>query len=271
MNKECGIIPINRTVPILLWGFIILSVFCFAASGYCAEESKLSDKDKLIKIFKETVNVSSKLFNNPPECKLLIADLQENKNYELVEPIVQTDDYKDPKLQYYLGKCSDLPLQRLVLYEPRLMDFILSLPPDEREKYGQVWNADGNFKLYRLSSSNMSNDSNNYIFYAGCWHSIKKNKQVQGMPIYSVIYLQKCKELAHVSIFGLPNCADNQQSENFSGVIKYKSKYYIFEVSHDVGSTSYHLSTYKLSELATKRYQVNIVCVYDLKGKGELK
>ncbi len=41
-------------------------------------------------------------------CEGLLAALQAGKEVEFVEPIVRTDDYNDPKLQAYLGRCPRL-------------------------------------------------------------------------------------------------------------------------------------------------------------------
>lgn len=261
---------------------IIGAMAVFPSVSLCEESSLLGEKTRILEIFKEMEYTINPSFNTP-ECKSIAADLQKNENYEILEPIVKTDDYHDSKLQAYIGKCHDLILNKVVGYEPRLTEYVFSLPPAEREKWGQVWNATRDFKLYRLNDSKNGNNFEKYIFYGGGWFSTKKNrrtkeeKQIQGPSSYSPIDLQKCTEGLDAQVSNSINYSTNQPTGNFNGAFKYKNNFYVFDIKRHADTASYHLTLFKLVESDkrvskwTAKYQFNISCSYFLQEKGDKK
>ena len=100
-------------------GLMFLLAVFFTTASYCAEETTLSDKEEIARIFSEREFVPLRSSHNVPECARLVDALHANQDYEIIDPILQTDDYKDKKLQSYIGKCSNLELDRWVEFEER--------------------------------------------------------------------------------------------------------------------------------------------------------
>lgn len=247
---------------ILITSIILLSAAFFATASYCAEESKLSDKDKIIGIFKEREFVPSKVKSNDAVCAGLVAALRENKGYEFVEPLVQTDDYKDSNLQSYIGKCPKLELNREFQIEPRMLQYMKGLTPKEQEEYGLESRSDGDFKLYRIAEIKAPYY---YIFYAGKWHNTLSSRIIYSDSNYSIVNLNKCRNEHGITVAKTINDTTGQPTGHFNGVIQYKDHYFVFSMRYFPKELLYGLSIYKVSKSVVKTKKSHSV-IYDENG-----
>lgn len=160
-------------------------------------------------------------------CKAFYKDFMNNKNLEIVEPVVRTDDYKDKKLGAYLNKC---PKIKKDLKEIKRFD-----------KVGGVTISSFDFRVYDIDFDNMNNGYRSNIMYRGGNYNKEKNEG-QLYDGYSVIDFNKCKRLTGGSSPEMFDYFTRERTGNIGGVIKYKGDYYFYYV-------------YKDDSIALKKYE----------------
>ncbi|MBI5141474.1 MAG: DUF4148 domain-containing protein [Nitrospirae bacterium] len=87
-------------------------------------------------------------------CNEFLNDFQSRKGIEFIYPFLNTDDWNDPRLRTFTGRCPDLELNKVLTWEPRISEFTRNLPPKEREEYAQKYYASYGFRLYRADFDN---------------------------------------------------------------------------------------------------------------------
>lgn len=162
-------------------------------------------------------------------CEGLLSALQAGKDVEFVEPIVRTDDYNDPRLQAYLGRCPKLKLYRTIVYQPQIWEHLEEekVPIEEREEYGRVFYLTLDFKLYHVNFSSNTINGNELLLYGGGGFEFKY--QESGPVYYSIFYLDSCKSIGSINVSETINYLARQLTRQSNGVIRYKDKIYVYD------------------------------------------
>ncbi len=171
-----------------------------------------------------------------PLCQAFLEDFRQQKNIEHLAPLIQTDDYDDPRLAPYKKQCPDIKLNKHVTVEGSIHDAPILL---EKEKAGLAVNGDieghavlyinygtKNFKLWDLARKDESENIREIIFY----DEGKVNPGPASMPNS----LAKFPWIGYYRLINLDDCSIVQVSgafPNFStGVIRYARKHLIYEL-----------------------------------------
>jgi len=200
--------------------FLILFIF-FTTTVCCA-----GDSDKAIEKKKEAImNIMNKgqfkayIQADQKFCATFLSDFSEQKNIEHIKPIMEVDDYNDPRLQTYFKQCSSAEFQKHTWIEPR-----------GHYEMARDYYATKNFKLFRVDLDNNKKNSDELVLYAEGFKDAGNNYTYGG---YSVINLKKCKITYGVPTNDSYDYQKQQPIENYNGVIKYKGEYYVFDLYVD--------------------------------------
>jgi uncharacterized protein len=166
-------------------------------------------------------------------CEALLADLQAGKDVEFIEPIVRTDDYNDPKLQAYLGRCPKSKPFKQVEYQPNIWDYFEEegVPEEEREYAGSIYYSSMDFKLYHVDFDGNPENDKEYLVYGGCGYEYEYPGAVDSRH-YGIFDLNRCKELGDIQVRETINYRTRQLTRDTNGVIQYKSKFYVYELRY---------------------------------------
>ena len=180
-------------------------------------------------------------------CAAFLDDFTKQKGIKYIKPIVEVDNYNDPKLQNYFKQCPKGEFNRnslihhaRTLEEQEEMDKLVhvkelelgrALTEEEKEK---VLNlridsyATKNFKLYKVDIDNNAKNGDEFVFYADGYKTAEDYYNSYGG--YKIVDLEKCKIKSDFPTndqyyFGTP-----EPVENYNGIFKYKGKYYMFDL-----------------------------------------
>jgi uncharacterized protein len=185
-------------------------------------------------------------------CEALLANLQAGKELDFVEPIVRTDDYNDPKLQAYLGKCPILKPFKTVGYPPRIWDQLEEerVPEVEREEYGTIYYSSLDFKLYHVDFDGNPQNGKEYLFYGGCGYAFGHSGALDAGD-YQILDLECCKELGDIQVRETINYRTKQPTNDTNGVIQYKDKFYVYEYRYpDTNHRTIRIGQWKAESLS---------------------
>jgi uncharacterized protein len=174
-------------------------------------------------------------------CSAFLKDLQEEKNVEFVEPIVTTDDYNDPKLQKYLGRCPDLKPYETVYWLPHIMRFLEenNIPRSEWEESGSRSYSTRDYKLYQVDSHRNNKKRTTYVFSGECDGGdikildLKQCKIFDSIQVNSTIkyYANKWFEDEY-RVNENNQCDVNKLTGAKIGALTYKDNFYIYDLSY---------------------------------------
>jgi hypothetical protein len=152
------------------------------------------------------------------------------KKVDFISQNYKTDNLNDPKLQKYLNKYPKFKFERgQVLGNED--DFMIV-----NKKYPHY-----NFKVYQINFDNNEENGKEDVFYSGgYWNEEEKygyssyvilnknSKNIINPYINSKSYMGG--ELVEPEYEG----ENKERTKNYTGIIEYKNKYYIYEISNDV-------------------------------------
>ncbi len=226
---------LNATLFLLVI-FIIMSFTVFADEIEKTIEQK---KAVIIKIMSAVELKLSKYYKefgyDLNFCTAFLKNFKEQKGIEHIKPILETDDYNDPKLQAYLSKCPKISLNKKVTYVPRIWEMIKELPEEEQEQYGHVYYATKGFKLYKVNIDNSEKNGDEYVLYSEGFYE-EKLKRFDDKGKYSIAYLETCEVKGGVGTWAQFNYEKKKQIENYNGILRYKGKIYVFDLNEWAGN-----------------------------------
>lgn len=181
-------------------------------------------------------------------CEALMAALQAGKDVEFVEPIVRTDDYNDPKLQAYLGRCPKLKPIKNVQWLPKVWEMIeeQGIPEEEWEDYGIKYYSSLDFKLYHVDFDGHPANGKEYLFFGGCGYEYEYPGALDSRH-YGILDLDRCKDVASIQVRETLNYRTRQPTKDTNGVIKYKNKFHVYELLYP-DTTYSRMSIYQWSD-----------------------
>ena len=149
------------------------------------------------------------------------------KNVNIILPKYKTDNLNDPKFQEYLNKYPKFKFERgqVVGNED---DFMIV-----NKKYPHY-----NFKVYQINFDNNKENGKEAVFYSGgYWNKEEK----YGYSSYVILnknskniinpYLNSKSWMGGRLVAPEYKGENKKRTQNYTGIIKYKDKYYIYEIS----------------------------------------
>lgn len=201
-------------------------------------------------------------------CTTFLEDLKVPRNIEFIAPIVKTDDYTDPRLQSYLGKCPKLTPNKRVAFEPKIWEYAKTLPEDQAEKLGRVSYTTGDFRLYHVDIDNNPANGKEYLFYGGgsTYPAAPKGTECGDYSNYRLIDFETCKLKPGRQVGDTLRCSDHSPSGNLNGIIRYRDQYYIWDAQYSKLENAYLLF---LSGWHNPTDQIRRTCVLINKTSGK--
>jgi len=234
---------------------LIFFILCLTAVAVVAVNSDKKielKKAAIIKIMKQG-KFKAYIQDDPKLCSAFLNDFVVQKNIEHIKPIVEADNYDDPKLQSYLKKCPNKEFHKSVWAEnPAQMRSC----EEGDDSCGMVYYATRNFKLYRVNVDNNIKNGEEYVLYAEGYKHIDINKYTYGG--YNIIDLKKCEIRGIVHTRDPFDYVKQQPIENYNGIIEYRGEYYVFELREDTGRRLI------LQKYNKNRGNMNSICEYRL-------
>ncbi len=179
-------------------------------------------------------------------CTVMLEDLKAGKNFEVVEPIVRTDDYNEPKLQQYLGKCRKLHPNKIIM--PRGTDWSnLRMTDDEVEEFGESYFSHLDYRLYHVDFDNNPRNGKEYLFYHGGNTDKDGVSSVGDLTEYIILNLKNCQEADRQQLTDTINFNTNKVTA-YNGIIKHASKYMIYDISYSSSENIYSLTIYSYNK-----------------------
>jgi len=258
MKKET-----SRLFLMPLLALITFNIFCFLVFADAQDTVLEKKKAAIIKIMKQgTFEV--KMQQNEKFCAAFLEDFKEQKGIEHIMPIVEADDYNDPKLQAYLKLCPKLQFNKT--YELRHTTGMQEIAAKEKkgkkltdkdwEEAGAIdYYATKNFKLYKVNIDNNAENGDEYVFYAEGYKNIANNYTYGG---YTIVDLKKCERDGGANTIDPYDYIKKKPIENYNGIIKYQGEYYIFKLEDFIGRYL------ELSKYDKNRKKINRICSYNL-------
>jgi len=250
------------SIPILILLFILT-----ISKGFAGEQNQATEREKILEIVQGMqVNRAyhmrlrkAKVPTDENFCKSFLDDLKTRRSVEFIEPIVQTDDYNDPKLQSYIGKCPKLQLNKTVGFQPRIWEYAKTLPEEEREKLGTVWYTNLDFRLYQVDMGNKKE----YVFYGGGRFSPKENS-VGWSADFIVVDFEKCENKGMGQVSDTINYLTKKPTGNHNLILMYKGKSYILEMSYYPNENKYYASLFEWRMAkAIKKLSASLICSFE--------
>lgn len=248
---------------------LIFFILCLAT----AVAVEVADSNKKIEIKKAAIikimkqgKFNAYIQKDHNFCASFLNDFTEQKGIEYIKPIIEVDDYNDPKLQAYFKQCPNKKFNKSVeishartLEEISGKEHLLGRPltEDELEEYGGiVFYATKNFKLYKVDICNNKRNDEDFVLYAEGYYNNEIKQYTDGG--YTILDLEQCKIKCGTSTKDPFDYKKQQPIDNYNGIIKYKGEYYIFDLREEIGRRL------MLEKYNNKRGNMTSVCRYSL-------
>lgn len=178
-------------------------------------------------------------------CEGFVQDFQAQKNIEFIAPDTKADNYDDPVWQPYRRRCTNLASELFDSYhcEPKIAQSIEALPKEQRDSHYKSscrhYRGTANFKHYFVDINNNPNDGKEYVFYYERAQGplnrpdAKLNYANGG---YWVIDLDRCELKGGAEAHDPYSYFYKRPLENYSGIIRYKDRHYVFDFYELEGS-----------------------------------
>lgn len=146
-------------------------------------------------------------------------DFINGKNIEYVEPILTTDNINNKKLrQYFMNDTGFI--------EEVITDVVSSpMPIEYRSEY--------DYKLYHIDFDHNPENGKEYLFYSGgyldVWYGVKQLY----INYYRLLDFEEKKIRDAVSVYKTFDYIEKKPVNNFNGIIKYKGRYFIYDVRNE--------------------------------------
>jgi hypothetical protein len=235
----------------------VVGVLAMGGVAWAGEEKASSHTAVLSDVQKEIMNILSRLkfqlADQTKFCRQFLKDFQAQTTIKYIKPIVTTNDYNDPALEEYKKKCQKFDLRKRVLINPRWADGFEKLPPDEMERYADVYVGTANFKLYKVDINNKSSDGDEFVFYREKFLHVSHlgealdpdlGEEYDNRGDYLVMDFDDCR-----ARYGAPvgDSSATATVKNYSDVIIYKNAHYVFDLFPSMGSETYSVELWGYS------------------------
>ncbi len=220
---------------------IALAISLLGPSVYAADAGPSqveTMKESIVKLL-STITLEFRGTENLKFCRAFLKNFQKQTQIKHIEPLIQTDNYQDPRLEVYKRKCPKLALNKRVTFKPGDFEGIKTLPEEERDQYGDVYYGTKNFKLYRLGGNDKKPSERDYVFYYEKWVSkqdwdaaagnadVLREATTYGGGQFTVVDFETCTT---GSVVPVDQFRGFDKRPAYSGVIQYDGRYYVFDL-----------------------------------------
>ncbi|MBM3254637.1 MAG: hypothetical protein FJZ16_10310 [Candidatus Omnitrophica bacterium] len=258
MNKK------KRIVPFIKYIITLFFAVALASEGFGEGKIQLDEKGKLFSIA-QSLEFRKRPYIKEDEsfCKSFLGALKAKREIEFIEPIIRTDDYNDPRLQTYLGKCPKLHLNKSVAFEPRIWEYAKTLPEEERERLGTVTFTNMDFRLYHVDVDNNPKNGKEYLFYGGGGFSPRLN-MAASFTNYLLVDFEKCEIKGSGQVRDTVNYLTKKPTGDYNFVIRFRGKTYILELDYYPNEDSYYVPLYewRIAKI-NKKLSAFLLCSYE--------
>ena len=140
---------------------------------------------------------------------------------EFIKPILETHFQDDPRLQKILKKYPGLTLSAPNIESPTRAPSIITW-------YYSYFN----YRLYKVNIDNNPKNGDEYVLYSGGYYNKFTDKQDYD-AIEIVNIKKKNKESVYLNVSDSVDYKALKHTKQYSGIIKYKGKYYVFDIENN--------------------------------------
>ena len=281
--------------------FLMLPLLCmiFPSTGFADTVNKNRELDRL-SLYSRDVKTIGDLpgRQNIPEKekreivfgRQFLSDAQAMKGIEIVEPLVETDNYDDPKLQAYVGRCPKLELRTALdggQIEARFPKEWNRMSLKEKKQIGNLWTWTRGFRIYEISMKGRTfhilREEAGYVTYPATepsnddWKKVldekKKNptKPVTSVSDYRVVDLAKCRNYGTESVSADRDYRKEKPEDCTNGILKYQGKYFIYSACNDSDDSGKIITLHDLTSRKKKdsTYDYHFYLFWQLKKGGK--
>ena len=214
----------KTVVALFVAGLFVLMAGCSIAF-YKPKQMIITDPQKDFEILKRQVKnykwkpsyeiiKNDVLTKDKKVCSAIFKALKEDKDIEMIRPIIQTDDYESKKLKPYFDKCPALKdkLKKATWIYPPAIDFYSNF----------------DYRLYDIDFNSDPSDGKQSLFHSDGFYnkSIKRNN----WSVYNILNFNKCEDNGRAYINGTFDYSTKKRIKNrANGVLKYKDHFYIYD------------------------------------------
>ena len=194
-------------------------------------------------------------------CTRFLTDFRAQSNIEYVEPVATAHTYDDAAFGVYKKRCPRLAMNRLQQCEPAVARSIREEPEAKRpqlfEKECQQYYGTANFSMYHVDIDNNPRNGKEYLFYFERAVGPRNRQGMRQMTInggYNLINFQDCEITNAIPTNDPYDYFRDRPSPNYNGIIRYRSKHYIFDLwsigtlKSSQDQTVYLLNLYRLEK-----------------------
>ena len=203
-----------------------------------------------------------------PFCHAFLDDFHQQRNIEYIVPIIQTDDYNDPRLKLYKDKCPKLEFNKYLSFFPSIPNTpseAFELPPEEMKKTPEemeknttyVLLGTKNFKLWELEMDDNLKNGKEIIFYDQAHNSVGHGLPTSGIIVnpqtgrYRAISPSSCSVLGGSATHEFSEPPQGIGVVESHGVIRHRGK-----------NSLYSLTVWKPSGESSKTGYASLKLVY---------
>lgn len=199
-------------------------------------------------------------------CNEFLNDFTNHKNIEIIEPTVYTNNFKDEKLQLYWKKCPYFA-KRLNKYIPYSTGSMV-YPVDKQENYqrSESYYTYGhyNYRLFDIDIDNNAKNGKQALFYAGGFYHSDNLKSIYNSvdDLFFLIDFKSCKVNRIEDFKATTDPYTLKSTGLYNGIVKYQSKYYIFEYNSNKKETK-KIDLLNIYKWDKKNNNINYKCRYN--------
>jgi hypothetical protein len=235
-------INLSRIFPcvLLLTKYVLVVIAIGWACSASAQDVSIR-KAEIVKLL-QGIKLEQAFGAKDPFCQAFLDDFRQQKNIEHIAPIVQTEDYNDPRLAPYKGKCPKLDFHKSrqpvgaaphkIQLSPERMKEI-----EENDNNYTIYLDTRNLQLYELEMDDNPANGKEIVFYGESPRVVSSGgiPQPDG-PIYNahrglyrVISFDGCSEIGGMSVGQLWGPSGGPTESH--GVIRYRGKYALYDLT----------------------------------------
>ncbi|MTI58605.1 MAG: hypothetical protein FH762_01225 [Firmicutes bacterium] len=204
-NKYLSLLKMDANIPYRVKKFLRDEAFEKAMEEIRKSEYEIRERS-------EAKNYPDDFFEK------FLEDFKAGKNMGFIEPILVTDDINNKKLRQYFKNDTEFIEEIITVEETG------GISPTRK------YRSEFNYKLYYLDFDNNPENGKEYLFYSGGYMDIWGGGMQSNWDDYYMIDFEEKKITGVVSVHNTIDYKTKKRTNNFNGVIKYKGRYFIYEI-----------------------------------------
>lgn len=235
---------------------LFFSIFLFLSmrDSFGDNAKQLTDQEIFFKVAAEATRINWAAEGSKDFCEDFLEGAKSRK-IEFIQPILKTNNYKDPKLQSFIKKCRKFKTGEVsgVTFWSTINKTMLK----EMEFY-----ATYNFRLYRVDIDHNPANGEEYVFYAEGYYSPKWNYLPDA--IYRIVDFEKCEIKGQKAMNDTIDYYSRKPTGHYNGILKYQGRYFIYSIEHlkYFKNNKYDLRVIGWEKLWENYYNIDTLCAF---------